>query len=182
VSLSPAATRQQLMALTLQGLVQYHQVRQGPGRPRHVYSLTPDGESLFPQAYDEALDIILSSLGEEDPETRVRVLLRARNLSYERNLSQLRSNDPAGRLEEVRAALERGGYDPVVSWKVTDQAELSLLNCPLASLVERSRGVCDAELENIQRALPGAAVERTEYRPTGSMRCSYEMTFVSDRG
>jgi len=178
VALSPAATRQQLRALTLQDLVQYNEVREGPGRPRHVYSLTPTSDAIFPQAYNEALDILLTAIGEEDSETRARILRRARDASYERYLSQLRSNDPAGRLDEVRAAFERGGYQPGVSWTEAGHAEFSLLHCPLARLVERSQGACEAEFESLRRALPGSVVERTEFRPAAGIRCSYQITFA----
>jgi predicted ArsR family transcriptional regulator len=177
--LSPAATRQHLMALSLQGLVQYDQVRQGPGRPRHVFSLTPESESLFPQAYDEALEIVLAALGEEDAETQARVLGRARDFIYDRYLSQMRGTDPAARLEEVRVAFEKGGYHPAVTWIDAGHAQLSFLHCPLARLVERSRGACEAEQECIARALPGATVERSEFRPSGGTRCSYGITFAN---
>jgi len=48
--LSPGAVRQHLLALEAQGLVSYIRVREGPGRPRHVFRLTTQGEDLFPQS------------------------------------------------------------------------------------------------------------------------------------
>jgi len=180
--LSPAATRQHLMALSLQGLVQYDQVRQGPGRPRHVFSLTPESESLFPQAYDEALDIVLAALGEEGEETQARVLERARELSFERYLSHMRGADPAARLEEVRVAFEKGGYHPAVDWTDASHARLNFMHCPIARIVERSPNACASELACIARALPGATVERTKSRTTGAPRCTYEMAFIKSCG
>jgi len=49
--LSIAAVRMHLYALETEGFVTHSRRRDGPGRPTHVFCLTPIGEELFPQGY-----------------------------------------------------------------------------------------------------------------------------------
>src|SRR5579863_7963749 len=57
--LSPNAVRQQLMVLERDGLVAETPVRRGPTKPTYEFSLTPEADKLFPQAYHKMLDAVL---------------------------------------------------------------------------------------------------------------------------
>jgi DeoR family suf operon transcriptional repressor len=54
-----SAARQHLAALQASQLVAYRELKGTPGRPKHVYHLTPAAEELFPKSYDEfATDLL----------------------------------------------------------------------------------------------------------------------------
>src|SRR5579864_1262850 len=60
--LSANAVRQQLMVLERDGLVAETSVRRGPTKPTYEFSLTPEADRLFPQAYDKMLSAVLREL------------------------------------------------------------------------------------------------------------------------
>ena len=63
--LSPNAVRQQLMVLERDGLVAETSVRRGPTKPTYEFSLTPDADRLFPQAYDKMLSAVLREVRDQ---------------------------------------------------------------------------------------------------------------------
>src|SRR6185437_9421418 len=71
-----SGTRQHLVALERDGLVAYREVREGPGRPRHLYSLTAAGDALFPRAYAELTNELLEYVESEDPKLLERIFDR----------------------------------------------------------------------------------------------------------
>src|SRR5438105_5893820 len=67
LDITPSAVRQQLSGLTGDGLVTYREVRRGPGRPKHVYQLTPAADTLFPKTYSELTNELLDYIGSTQP-------------------------------------------------------------------------------------------------------------------
>src|SRR5688572_1533602 len=65
VTLSGA--RQHLTALERDGLLQHRSDRGGPGRPKHLFTLTAAGDALFPRAYAELTNELLEYVEDEDP-------------------------------------------------------------------------------------------------------------------
>ena len=53
LAITVSAVRQHLAGLSADRLVRYDEERTGPGRPRHRYELSEDGEDLFPKTYSE---------------------------------------------------------------------------------------------------------------------------------
>ena len=72
--LSPNAIRQQLVVLERDGLVVEQSVRRGPTKPTHEFSLTKDGEKLFPQHYDKMLGAALREVRAQHGETGIAAL------------------------------------------------------------------------------------------------------------
>ena len=52
LALAGMTIRQHLIALERDGLVEVCDRRRGPGRPSHLYHLSPDGDAMFPRGYD----------------------------------------------------------------------------------------------------------------------------------
>ena len=71
LQLSPNAIRQHLASLESEGLVSERPVRRGKTKPTHEFSLTPDGERLFPQRYDVLLNAVLREVREIGGEAAV---------------------------------------------------------------------------------------------------------------
>src|SRR3954465_5639547 len=53
LGITPSAVRQHLTGLLADGLVTFEEQRGGPGRPKHVYRLTPTADALFPRTYSD---------------------------------------------------------------------------------------------------------------------------------
>src|SRR5256885_9682997 len=62
---SPNAIRHHLKELEAEQLVTYGREQRGVGAPTYAYSLSPEGESLFPRQYERALTDVLERLAEK---------------------------------------------------------------------------------------------------------------------
>ena len=71
-----SGARQHLSSLERDGVVTYQRIRQGPGRPRHLYELTERGDALFPGATPSSLNELLGYVRETDPALVERVFSR----------------------------------------------------------------------------------------------------------
>lgn len=170
--LSIGATRQHMQALVDQGLVSFDLERRGPGRPRHLFSLTSEGQSLFPQFYEEVADSLLAAVEAEDPDVRDRVLARVAQAQMRRTLSRLDGVEPPARFKEVIASLEESGYFPAVSVE-GKVARVSFLHCPLMGVAPQHPGVCEAEERCIRAAFGVEGIERAAHRQEGDSVCTY---------
>src|SRR5256712_1063157 len=71
---SPNAIRHHLKELEAEQLVTYGREQRGVGAPTYAYSLSPEGESLFPRQYERALTDVLERLAEKaGRETAVKI-------------------------------------------------------------------------------------------------------------
>ncbi len=169
--LSVGAARQHLQTLVDQGFVRFEAERKGPGRPRHLYQLTAEGESLFPQAYGAALDIVLDAVGEEGPEVRDRVIERFSEARFKRIVAAVDAT-PGDRIEAATVVFNRGGF--LVTVDPTEGGTLvTLHHCPLAEIARRHPGICQGEAMALAAAFGGEVAERRLHRLSGDAVCSY---------
>jgi predicted ArsR family transcriptional regulator len=173
-----SAVRQQLQALAADGLVAHDVRRTGPGRPKHVFHLTPAAEHLFPKTYGDLTNELLGHLEEEDPELLQRVFERRRVrrvADAKARLEPLATLD--ARVEELARILDEDGYlatvEPVAgdpdAWRVVEH------NCAILEVALRYGTACGTELEFLREVLPDADVRRTEHLVAGARRCAYEV-------
>src|SRR5438034_11721727 len=66
LGVSVNAIRHHLKELEAEALIAYGREQRGVGAPTFAYRLSPDGEDLFPRAYEEALTLLLGRLVEKD--------------------------------------------------------------------------------------------------------------------
>ncbi|MGE3077078.1 MAG: helix-turn-helix transcriptional regulator [Dehalococcoidia bacterium] len=178
--LSPGAVRQHLLALTAQGLVSYVRVREGPGRPRHVFRLTAHGEELFPQLYSRVANIILAAVEQEDPDVADRILARLLHEQLETAKETVQSTSKADRLLEVAKLVERYGFIPKLEVMEDAPAVLTLRHCPLIEVAAQHPRLCEVECEALKSVLPGASVTRTAHRLDGDDDCRYEIALGAE--
>ena len=176
LSLTPAAVRQQLSRLEEDGLLTHEDaVREGPrrGRPRHVYSLTPAAEALYPKRYGDLTTELLGYLGgpggtqvddlfEQRRRRRVAdALPRTGGLPFDEQVAAL------------TAILDEDGYLadaerlPDGSWRITEH------NCAILTVAHGFSQACTSELSFIREALPGATVRRVAHIMDGAHVCAY---------
>jgi predicted ArsR family transcriptional regulator len=173
--LSPGAVRQHLLSLEAQGIVTFTKVREGPGRPRHVFRLTPRGESLFPQQYADIAVALITAIRSESPELLHRVLSRVVEGQVELAEGHIAAAAHDSRLAAALDLAERYGYFPRLEIAEGDIARIVLRHCPLLRLARDVPEVCDAECAVLRAILPGTRVERTEHRLAGDAVCTYEV-------
>jgi predicted ArsR family transcriptional regulator len=171
--LSPGAVRQHLLALEAQGLVTYLRLRDGPGRPRHVFRLTLHGEELFPQQYALMANELMRALAEEDGELFERILGRLVDAQVALAREEVTSKTRPERLLELVKFVEKFGYFPELEIVDNGQANLTLHHCPLLNVARNHPGICEIECRAMQSVLPSETIERTAHRLAGDLVCTY---------
>lgn len=173
--LSPGAVRQHLLALEAQGLVSYVRLREGPGRPRHVFRLTGHGEDLFPQQYALMANEILRAISAENEGLTERVFGRIAEAQVKLASEQVRSKGRPERILELVQFIERFGYFPKVEMVDNGKATLTLRHCPLLNIATEHPGVCDIECKAMRKVLGTEAITRVAHRLAGDAVCTYSI-------
>lgn len=182
VGVTVSAMRQHLMSLAGEGLVAHTEVRSGPGRPKHFYSLTAATESRFPKRYDELTNELLDYVADESPELLERVFERRR----ERRVEGARARVAAAgrglveRVTELARVLDEDGYLAEVVEVDGDGEGAGALrivehNCAILGVAARYGQACSSELDFIRTVLPDAEVERVSHIMAGARQCAYEI-------
>lgn len=176
IGITVSGARQHLSWLERDGLISRRQQRDGRGRPKFLYELTPAGDALFPRAYSELTNELLRYIEDEDPEMVTRIFDRR----AERRLESARSRTKGLSLEEkvpvIAKILDEDGYladferKDSGSWSITEH------NCAVLSVAQKYGHACGSELQFLQAALPEAEVIRTAHRLAGGHVCSYDVT------
>lgn len=174
--LSPGAVRQHLLALEAKGLVSYIRLRDGPGRPRHVFRLTNRGEQLFPQQYALIANEILEAVSAEDPAFTDRVMERLTRGQIDLASKHVTGNSLADRLPELARFVEGYGYFPDLELPDAAPAGLTLRHCPLLNVAKNHPGVCEIEARAMRAVLSANSVERIQHRLAGDAVCTYRIT------
>jgi DeoR family suf operon transcriptional repressor len=162
------ALRRHLKELEADGTVSYSRVVHGVGGPVYTYSLTAQGEALFPRAYDAALTEALEVLRERGGVEAVVEVFRRRweTLAAER-MPELAELPLAERANRLAALLSSLGY-----MAESDAGTLRERNCVIRGVAERFPEVCAAEAKFLEEWL-GAHVERTQHIASGAACCEY---------
>jgi predicted ArsR family transcriptional regulator len=169
------AIRQQLAPLGEDGLVAHRDERQGPGRPRRFYCLTPAAESLFPKRYGQLTNQLLGFIEEADPDVITSAFQRRGLQRQARAEIRLAERSLTGRVEELARILDEDGYLAGCeqigpgAWRITE------LNCAILDVARQHHEACGSELAFLRAVLPGASVERVTHILAGAHSCSYEV-------
>lgn len=180
--LSPGAVRSHLLALEAQGLVTYLRVRSGPGRPRHVFRLTKNGERLFPQLYTQLANLLLDAVEAEGEAVVERVFGRLLAEQVEVAGAAVSASARPRRVLELVEFIARYGYFPRLEGVDSGSPSITLRHCPLLSVARQHPGLCEVECRAMRTVLPGASVVRTEHRLQGDSACTYVITWPEPEG
>jgi predicted ArsR family transcriptional regulator len=169
----------QLRALEAAGLVAHRTERHGVGRPRHVYDVTAEAQTLFPAGYDGLalglVDAILDVGGDDLLEAVFAARRRQLGIRTGERMAEL---VPDGTLAERTQALarlqdEQGYLAEVV---VSDDGVLRIVerNCAIHQVAAVASAACDAELALFREVL-GVDVVRESHMPSGDRCCTYRV-------
>jgi predicted ArsR family transcriptional regulator len=172
--LSANAVRQQLLFLERDKLVVERSVRRGPTKPTYEYSLSPDGEAMFPQQYDRMLGAVLREVRSTYGDGAVDELFTKMG---HRSAETLQKNfgdvDTRGKVEALAASLRKKGVEAEVI-DIAGGYELREHNCPYASTVAEHPEVCSAIHTTLRDVMPGD-VDHVESLATGGTACRFEI-------
>jgi DeoR family transcriptional regulator, suf operon transcriptional repressor len=180
--ITASGTRQHLQALEADGLVTHLEQREGRGRPKHVFKLTPAADALYPRTYSELTNELLEYVQDDDPELLERIFKRRMKRRLERTQLRLKPlKSPEARLRELTKILDEDGY--LADFEVINNGKFRITehNCAIHAIALRYGQACSTELEFLRLALPGSKVERVAHMIAGSHVCAYEVTVKAKR-
>ena len=173
------AVRQKLTSLMAEGYVLQEVERAGRGRPRHVYSLTTAGRTLFPHHYDEFTNGLLREILISDGSQKVEELLgrigRRIAAQYESELAGLTTIERTARLTELlnaKGILAEMRLQP-------DGIVFHEFTCPYYELAREHRAICDMEEGMIAQAVK-QPVELVACTLDGNHGCQFRIQPNSD--
>jgi DeoR family suf operon transcriptional repressor len=175
LGVTPSAVRQHLGAMQPDGLVERREVRNGPGRPRHVYRTGPAAEALFPKAYHDLANELLDHAAAEDPQLVERLFDRRRRRRTEQAWARVAGRPFAEQVAELAKILDQDGY--LASWEALPDGRFRIVehNCAILDVARRYGNACVSEIEFLRRTLPDARIERVAHMMAGQHVCAYEI-------
>jgi predicted ArsR family transcriptional regulator len=177
-SIQESAARGHLERLEERGLVRPTFTREGVGRPRKRYALTPAGQELFPKKYDVLLDSIIEQILLREGEGYLSALFAeaARRLA-QRIVEEIpKKATPAQRAKALVDALNEFGFRASVEETPGGGLKIVRNNCVFRhNALTHSYLLCDVFDKNLTTELLGAAGLDLDLRDSiarGGMRCT----------
>jgi DeoR family transcriptional regulator, suf operon transcriptional repressor len=171
--LTPNALRRHLKTLQDAGLVKFTRVVRGVGGPGYEYSLTEQGEQLFPRSYAsplaDALEVVRAEQGSEGVVQIFRRRWEAVAQEAAPSLAELSFTERATALARMLTA---NGYMAESEATSPTEATIREHNCAVREIAQRFPEVCHAEAAFIAEIL-GAPVERQSHMMHGCKACEY---------
>jgi predicted ArsR family transcriptional regulator len=162
-----------LEALEVRGLVEVStEDHHGPGRPGHVYRLTPAADEHFPSGHRELAGELVDFM--ESAEVERFFADRARRLETEYR-SRLAGLDLEGRVRELARLTSELGHMTEVVEHPGGGLQLRHCNCPIQDVAARAGHPCRLEQDTYQRLL-GTVVVRSTWLGAGDTSCTYDIT------
>jgi len=175
LGLTREACRQQLLALQQQGLVSSHsQSKEGAGRPKLLFSLTNQGEHLFPKHYDQItlmlIDTVQEQLGTENLKQVLAAITQKQVEHWQGPLTKLSLRERLYALKDFYFA-----NDPFTE-VVDDESGLWLIekNCPFLNLANERPALCSLTVSTLMRLL-GVKVVREKRFQQGDGHCAFHI-------
>jgi DeoR family suf operon transcriptional repressor len=175
LEMTVSGVRQQLMALERDGFVTYSEVRDGPGRPRHVYRLTRAAHGLFPKAYADLTNELLEYVEDTDPELVAHLFERRRERRIMGALERMEALDFDAKIAELTRILDEDGYLADFEQRDDGSYIVTERNCAIFGVALQYGQACGSELDFIRRVLADAKVERIAHMVAGAHNCSYRI-------
>lgn len=175
VGITVQGTRQHLTALERDGLLRHRQQRDGLGRPRHLYTLTPAGDALFPRNYADLTNELLEYVEEEDPALLERIFDRRSQRRLWHAQARTTGLPFPDKVRVIAEILDEDGY--LAEFQRCDDGTFLITehNCAVLSVALKYGHACGSELAFLQAALPEADVTRIAHRIKGGHVCAYRV-------
>lgn len=154
-SITSVTVRHHLAKLQDEGLVDEPQMRyrDKPGRPRHIYVLSHQGRSQFPNNYQDLMMNLLTQMKRQLPASTVNVIVEGVADQMASQAEPLACHAPlTERLDHVVTYLNEHGYD--ASWQDHEHGYLlETRNCPYHDVMDCSKELCRMDMRLISKLL-----------------------------
>ena len=172
-SITSVTVRHHLAKLQDDGMVDNPQMlhRATPGRPQHIYVLTEQGNSFFPNNYHNLATNLLQQMKQTLPEQQVNVIIEgvADTMANEANIPNDRSLRE--RMDKVVEYLNKQGYD--ADWDIHKEGfVLNTNNCPYHDVEKHDDMLCQMDMRLIASML-GVVPCLLSRVSDGDEQCSY---------
>ncbi len=150
---SPVTVRHHLNALQADGLIEASSVRRKVGRPYYVYSISEQGQELFPKRYVRLTSRLLDELKDKLPEAAVSEIFRGVvNRIVDEHRGEFEHLPFEERLNYLVRLLADEGF--LSSWeKTSDGYRFVEYSCPYISIGNQHTEVCNFDRELILNVL-----------------------------
>ncbi len=172
VGINAISVRHHLTNLTAEGLIKADEERHGVGRPRLVYSLTPDGMERFPTKYLRLTTKLLAQMKESLPGPAVSKLFSqvAEGMANE-YAEQMKGLSMEERLDLMKEILAQEGF--TVEWEKKDKEyQIHEISCPYFQIGISHPEVCTVDQTLISKMLALPA-QKVQCVLDGSAHCTY---------
>lgn len=174
---SATAAREHLVNLQAEGLVVTRAERNGPGRPRLVYTLSEKAKSRFPNQYDQLIALLLGELEtNEGPEKVEQILDRVSQRLAGEYSNRMEGTQLAVRLVELRNLLEQRGVPAEVA---PEGDGIRLFACPYYDVAHSHPQVCTMERQMIEYVL-GEKIKLQNSIREGAHSCHFSLRSADD--
>jgi predicted ArsR family transcriptional regulator len=145
----------------------------GQGRPTDLYSVTAEGDGLFPKAYDRLSLAILEALRADGGKTAANVLAALAKAQVEDWSPRLEGKDIKGKLEALKGLYLKS--DPFATVEA-DGGDYLLIerNCPFLNVAMEHPVLCSLSVSTLEMLL-GRKVIREERFQSGNGRCVFRI-------
>ncbi len=176
LSISKVAVRRHLDQLEEHGFVGHCSERCERGRPRFVYSLTSEGNGLFPDTSAAFACDFIEQVGMTYGDTAVEALLvEQANRLIESTLAEVGGRDFGIRVRAVAKVFNDRGY--VAEVEPLDDGSYRIVerNCPIREVASRFPQVCEQELRVYGEVTGGVVCKSACRIASGATSCEYRI-------
>lgn len=172
--INPISMRHHIAKLEAEGWVTSEVVRQGVGRPHHVYFLTNAGMEKFPQRYLTLSIRLLEQLKENLPEKTVRKLFKeiATGMVDDHTAQiDMTDLDLEDRVELITQLLQTEGFTIEIS-PLDNGLQIKENSCPYKHVGHEHPEICLVDETIIEKVL-NTNIEKTHCVLSGDPFCAY---------
>lgn len=174
LNITHMAVRKHLSSLEEEESIKSVSVKQPMGRPLQFYSLTKQGELLFPKNYEGLSIEFLKDIKELHGEESIQLLFskREKRLTEEYRL-KTQQKSMADKIHEISRIQNEKGYMASVT-KINDHSyELVEYNCPIFAVANEFKVACHCETEMFKNILETDQVRRVCCKTEGDDHCKF---------
>jgi predicted ArsR family transcriptional regulator len=186
LQITVSGARQHLSALAEDGLLDASELPSASpkrGRRALVYAVTDKADVLFPKAYGELTNELLSYVVDSDPEMLEALFEKRRERRIAGAQARLAGKRTlAAKVAELTHILDADGYMASHERVAPGHFRIVEHNCAIWAVAQRYGQACTSEIDFIRAVLPEADVERVQHMVSGATRCAYEVRVRASGG
>ncbi len=175
IGVTLSGTRQHMTALERDGLIAHTDLRDGRGRPKFIYYLTPLADSLFPRNYVDLTNELLEYVEEADPALLERIFDKRGERRLERAQQRTTGLTFAEQVRVITELLDEDGYLAAFEAQPDGSFRIVEHNCAVMEVARKYGQACRTEIAFLRAALPDADVTRIAHMIAGQHVCAYDV-------